>query len=142
MQRRLLHLLDEIRIQSTRSGGKGGQHVNKVSSKTELIFDVPKSAVLSSEEKYLITTKLKSRMSGTGILRIDCDESRSQHRNRELIKIKFMAMIKAALKKKAKRIATKPAKAVAAKRVEVKKKRGTIKKLRGRKRHISDFSED
>lgn len=120
----------EYKIIAVRSGGAGGQHVNKVSTRVELYFDVTKSAVLSDEQKLRLQEKLKSKITEDGILRITEDTSRSQHANREAIIKKLYAMIEQALKKPKKRIKVKVSKAAKKKRVDNKKKHSEKKSLR------------
>lgn len=122
----------EYELKAVRSGGAGGQHVNKVSSRVELYFDIGKSAVLSDEQKATLFTKLKTKLTEDGILRITEDTSRSQHANREAVVKKLHAVIEQALKKPKKRVATKISKAAKKKRVDTKKKHSDKKKLRSK----------
>lgn len=120
----------EYTLKAVRSGGAGGQHVNKVSSRMELYFDISASIVLSDEQKSTLLTKLRSKLTDEGILRITEDTSRSQHANREAIIKKLYALIEQALKKPKKRIAVKVSKAAKKKRVDNKKKHAEKKSLR------------
>lgn len=120
----------EYKIVAVRSGGAGGQHVNKVSTRVELYFDVKNSSSLSEEQKAAIQQKLKSKITEEGILRITEDSSRSQHANREAIIKKLYAIIEQALRKPKKRIAVKVSKAAKKKRVDNKKKHAEKKSLR------------
>lgn len=83
MQIRKEDIIKELVFRTSRSGGKGGQHVNKVSSKVELNFNVPKSVFLSDAQKNLILEKLSGRLSSEGVLQIVTEEERSQFRNKE-----------------------------------------------------------
>lgn len=123
-------LLTEVKYKASRSGGAGGQHVNKVSSKVELAFDVENSAQLNDEQKALISLKLAARINSEGILKITEEADRSQLVNKENIQKKFITLVKEALKKPKKRKPTKPSAAAKAARVESKKKRGEIKETR------------
>ena len=76
------NLESEFRFSATRSSGKGGQYVNKVSSKIELIFDIRKSAIMNEEEKKLIYNKLKNRIDKKGVMRIVSQHGRSQFTNK------------------------------------------------------------
>jgi ribosome-associated protein len=120
----------EYELKAVRSGGAGGQHVNKVSSRVELYFDVTKSAVLTEEQKATILAKLKTKLTEEGILRITEDTSRSQHANREAVVKKLHSIIEQALKKPKKRIAVRVSKAAKKKRVDNKKKLSDKKQLR------------
>src|ERR1700744_2499712 len=76
-------LQKEVSYKTSRSGGKGGQNVNKVSSKVELLFSVNNSLLFSDEEKELLNVKLQSRVNKDGLVQIVCDEERSQFLNKE-----------------------------------------------------------
>lgn len=91
-------LLNECKIKATRSGGAGGQHVNKVSSKIEIMFDIPSSKLLSDNQKENLLIKLRNRLTTKGILRITEDGDRSQHENREKGIVKFYTILENALK--------------------------------------------
>lgn len=82
MQIRKEDIIKELVFRTSRSGGKGGQHVNKVSSKVELNFNVPKSFLLSDAQKNLILEKLSGRLNSEGVLQIVTEEERSQFRNK------------------------------------------------------------
>lgn len=126
----LTTLLTEVTYKTSRSSGKGGQNVNKVSSKVELMFDIPNSALLSTEQKERLLTKLKNKVSTEGILRLTEETDRAQLKNKELIQKKFKATIKTALTIPKKRKPTKPSEESKTKRLEEKKQKSTIKKLR------------
>jgi ribosome-associated protein len=127
----LLH--DELKFKAVRSGGKGGQHVNKVSSKIELYFDVKRSLQLNEEQKEIIIKKLSNRMNSEGVLLLESQETRSQYRNKEIAIEKFDELIRQALLKKKKWIKSKPSAAVAARRLEGKKKISEKKQMRSKK---------
>ncbi|MEX0314600.1 MAG: alternative ribosome rescue aminoacyl-tRNA hydrolase ArfB [Allomuricauda sp.] len=111
----------ELQFKAIRSSGAGGQHVNKVSSKVELTFDVTASQGLSSTEKERIAAKLAPKLSKDGLLIIQCDESRSQHKNKEIVITRFFELVKKALEVVKKRKPTKPSKAAVEKRLKSKK---------------------
>ena len=115
-------LLKELNFKAVRSSGPGGQHANKVSSKIQLMFDVENSASFSEEEKDLLLKKLKSKLTKENILILTSEESRSQHKNKEIVIEKFHESIKQALHVSIKRKATKPSKSSIKKRLEKKKK--------------------
>ena len=120
----------EVKYRTSRSSGAGGQHVNKVSTKVELIFDVNGSAVLSEEQKTIIHEKLKNRISNEGLLILHCDETRSQLKNKEIVYNRFVILIEDALKPIKKRKSTKPTKSSVEKRLFNKKKKSDKKDLR------------
>lgn len=120
----------EYEIRAVRSGGAGGQHVNKVSSRVELYFDVKNSNTLTDEQKETVLAKLQSKLTEEGILRITEDTSRSQHANREAVIKKLHAVIEQALKKPKKRVPTKVSKAAKKKRIDSKKRLSEKKSLR------------
>ena len=123
-------LIKELNFKATRSSGAGGQHVNKVSSKIELFFDVENSAEFSDEEKRLLFKNLSTRLTKENILLLSCDESRSQHKNKELAIQRFLELIQHALIIPKKRKTTKPSKASIRKKAENKKKISVKKALR------------
>jgi ribosome-associated protein len=120
----------EIKFRASRSSGAGGQHVNKVSTKVELMFHVDSSEVLTEEQKAVIRKKLKNRISNDGWLTLSCDETRSQAKNKEIVFDRFMALINEALKPVKKRKPTKPTKTSVEKRLKEKKKKSEKKDLR------------
>jgi ribosome-associated protein len=122
--------LSELVFQFSRSGGKGGQNVNKVETKVELIFDVRSSASLTVDERSMLLHRLGSRLDGEGKLHIISQESRSQWANREQAVEKFVGILKAALTPVKRRTKTKIPASSKRKRLEHKKRRGEIKKMR------------
>jgi len=120
----------EVKYRTSRSSGAGGQHVNKVSTKVDLIFDVNRSEILSEEQKTIIHEKLKNRISNEGLLILHCDETRSQLKNKEIVYNRFVILIEDALKPIKKRKSTKPTKSSVEKRLFNKKKKSDKKDLR------------
>ncbi|NMH86987.1 alternative ribosome rescue aminoacyl-tRNA hydrolase ArfB [Flavivirga algicola] len=114
-------LLQELSFKAVRSSGSGGQHVNKVSSKIELTFNLNTSLIFSEEEKERLQNKLKHRLTKDGLLILQCDESRSQHKNKELVIKRFLELIRLGLIVPKKRIPTKIPKAVIKKRLKDKR---------------------
>jgi ribosome-associated protein len=112
----------EIMFSATRSSGPGGQHVNKVSSKVELRFNIPESALLTIDQKEILLEKLKNRLTQEGILIVVSGTTRSQLKNRETAMEKFYEILKKAFKPPKKRIATKPSRSAKEKRLENKRK--------------------
>lgn len=115
-------LLQELKFKAVRSSGSGGQHVNKVSSKVELTFNVFNSLALLDDQKEVLINKLQNRLTKEGFLILQCDESRSQHKNKELVIKRFLELIKTSLIVPKKRIPTKIPKAVIRKRLKSKRK--------------------
>src|SRR6476620_9971788 len=116
MSLRHLQLEKECELKAVRSGGKGGQHVNKVSSRVELTFSIPNSLLLDDAQKNILLAKLESKLSTDGVLRITEDSDRSQHVNREKIIEKFYVLLEKALAPIKKRKKMKISKAAKAKR--------------------------
>ena len=110
-------LLKEITFKTSRSGGKGGQNVNKVSSKVELIFNVQETLLFSDEEKALLLERLKTKIDTEGNLHIVSQVDRSQLANKEISITKFLALLEKSLTIQKKRKPTKIPKAVIAKRL-------------------------
>jgi ribosome-associated protein len=125
-------LQTNVHYKTSRSGGKGGQNVNKVSSKVELLFSINESTLFTDEEKLLLNTKLQSRLSKDGFLQVICDEERSQYLNKETALNKLKDILIKALHQPKKRKASKPSKAAKATRLDD-KRRAALKKInRGR----------
>lgn len=123
-------LFTELSFKAVRSSGAGGQNVNKVSSKVVLTFDILKSQGLSEEEKTLLVTNFSSRLTSENILILNCDEDRSQLKNKEIVIKRFLELIKKGLFVPKERKATKIPKAAIRKRIKDKKSLGKIKKSR------------
>lgn len=114
-------LLTELNFKAIRSSGAGGQHVNKTSSKIELTFSLKDSNVFDDDQKALLTSNLKARLTKDSLLILQCDESRSQHKNKEIAIDRFLEMINQALIVPKKRKKTKVPNAVKLKRLATKK---------------------
>jgi ribosome-associated protein len=125
-------MIKELKFKALRSSGAGGQHVNKVSSKIELTFDLKNSESLTEEEKALLIQKLKSKLTKENVLLLQCDESRSQHKNKEIVINRFLNIIKGGLIVQKLRKETKPSKSSILKRLEKKKKLAYKKALRNK----------
>ena len=126
-------IVSEFIFQTSRSGGKGGQHVNTTESKVEFAFHVASSKFLTEEQKYLIAQKLRNKIDSDGFLHLYESTDRSQHANKEKLIKKAIKLFQAALVKPKKRIATKVSKAAKKKRVDAKKHKSKIKSTRNKK---------
>jgi ribosome-associated protein len=120
----------ELIYKAVRSSGAGGQNVNKVSSKVVLSFDLLNSQALSEEEKELILVKLSSRLTSEKILILNCDEDRSQLKNKDIVTKRFLDLLKNALIIPKIRKATKIPKSVIRKRIKDKKNISEVKNNR------------
>lgn len=124
-------ILPYIRYKTSRSGGSGGQHVNKVSSKVELLFDLDASSLYSEEEKTRIREKLATRFQADGLLQVISQETRSQLENKEIALKKLMMLLEIGLKTDKKRKKTKPSKKANQNRLDSKRKQ-SLKKINRR----------
>ncbi|MDF2434112.1 MAG: ribosome-associated protein [Mucilaginibacter sp.] len=129
-------LQKEIFYKTSRSGGKGGQNVNKVSSKVELLFSVNTSLQFSDEEKELLNDKLQNRLNKDGFVQVICDEERSQYLNKEKALERLILLLTRALHKPKARKATRVSKAAKAARLEA--KRITSVKKESRKKNFDE----
>jgi len=128
-------LLSELSFKAIRGGGAGGQHVNKVSSKIELTFDLKNSLGLSSFEKELLKKKLTSKLTNESVLILQCDALRSQHKNKKTALERFFKIIESGLKVPKKRKKTTPKKSAILNRLK-NKKLAALKKEHRRKPEI------
>ena len=128
----MIDLSKEISFRTSRSGGKGGQNVNKVETSVEGYFHVTGSALLTDEQKELVATKLINRINAEGFLQVRSQTHRSQLENKAEVVKRMHELVHKALKKDKKRVPTKPSKAAKQKRVEGKKKQSQKKENRQR----------
>ncbi|MDM1044037.1 aminoacyl-tRNA hydrolase [Myroides sp. 1354] len=125
-------LIRELTFKAVRSGGAGGQHVNKVSSKVVLFWNLATSTVFNEEDKNRLFKKLNNYISKEGVLILSAEETRSQIKNKELVIQKLIALLKVALVQQKIRKETKVPKSVIRKNQENKKKLSLKKELRKR----------
>ena len=122
----------EVTFKTSRSGGKGGQNVNKVSSKVELNLNISTSTLFTDEQKMVLVEKLANRINSEGILQVITEEDRSQLRNKEKGLEKLIILLRTALHKPKVRKPTKPGKGVVEKRLKM-KQATAIKKINRRR---------
>ena len=123
---------EELVFRVSRSGGPGGQHVNKVSTRVTLRFDVPGSPSLTERQRRRIQRRLASRIGRDGVLRVVCGRQRSQAANRREATERFAELIRQALLPEKRRVATRVPQAEKRRRVEEKRRRGRVKRERTR----------
>lgn len=113
-------LLSSVSFKTSRSGGKGGQHVNKVSSKVELNFDLEGSDLFDADQKQRIRDKITGRLTANGMIQVISEEDRSQYQNKENSLDKLFRLLKAALHQPKPRKATKPKRSAIEQRLKTK----------------------
>src|SRR5476651_187606 len=126
-------LQKETNYKASRSGGKGGQNVNKVSSKVELLFSIDNSLLFTDEEKLLLNEKLQTRFNKDGLVQVICDEERSQYLNKEKAVERLVLLLTRALHVPKIRKPSKVSKAAKAARLQAKKINSAKKENRKRK---------
>ena len=120
----------ELTFRFSRSGGPGGQSVNRTATRVELLFDVAQSSSLSAAERQLILKRLASYVDRDGVLHLFSQTTRSQHRNRQDVCSRFRALLRKSLHVRPRRIPTKPGRRVRERRLQEKRRQSLRKKQR------------
>jgi ribosome-associated protein len=120
----------ELTFRASRAGGPGGQHVNTSSTRVELVWDVASSPSLTEAQRRRIRSKLANRVSQEGLLQLSDASTRSQHRNREAVTDRFRDLLEEALTVAKPRKKTKPTRASRERRLQSKKQRSEVKRMR------------
>ena len=126
----------ELGVRATRASGAGGQHVNKTSTRVEITWNVSSSQVLSDEDRARLVTRLASRLSDDGELRVVASDTRSQLQNRELAETRLAEIVRRALVIPKARRKTRPSRA--AKQARLNDKRKLSEKKRVRRSSVDD----
>ncbi len=126
--------LAELHFQFSRSGGPGGQHVNRSATQVELTFDVLDSPSLTAAQRARILSELKSYIDSRGTLHLSSQTTRSQHRNRAEVTERFQRLLQRALHIPKRRVPTRPPPQVKEQRLSEKRRKSIIKEGRARKR--------
>ena len=120
----------ELEFVASRSGGPGGQNVNKVSTRVTLRFDIERSVAFNPEQRKRIRAKLSSRISKDGVLQVSSQRTRSQDLNREDVVVRFAELLREALHEEKPRVKTKATRGSREERIREKKLRTVVKQAR------------
>lgn len=124
--------LSELEVRFSRSSGPGGQHVNRSETRVELLFDILRSPSLTEDQRLRLMERLGSHVDAEGVLRVVSSETRSQFENRALAIARFKALLASALRRRKRRIPTRPTEASRAQRLTTKRQRAGVKRMRRR----------
>jgi ribosome-associated protein len=130
-------IITEVEFNTTTSSGPGGQHANKTETAVELRWNIATSQAISENERHILLEKLSSRLTKDNVLIIVAQDSRSQHKNKDIVIKRFLEFIKQNVKRKAPRKKTRPSKMAKLKRLNSKKK--TSEKKANRQKPRLDF---
>ncbi|KGE15368.1 alternative ribosome rescue aminoacyl-tRNA hydrolase ArfB [Sphingobacterium deserti] len=125
-------LIKEVIFNTSRSGGAGGQHVNKVESKVSLHWNPFSSKVITEDQRERLKHKLANRLSKDGFMQLDASDTRSQIKNKEIVIARFLTLIEQALKTEKKRVPTRVPKSEILNRLDRKKRNALKKSSRGK----------
>ena len=128
----------ELQFHFSRSGGPGGQHVNRTATQVELTFDVQRSASLDESQRARVLSKLKSAIDSRGVLHLTCQTTRSQSRNRAEVIGRFQRLLQRALHVPKPRRPTHPGRAAVERRLQDKRRVGTLKQERRRQQPVDE----
>ena len=124
--------LAELSYRFSRSSGPGGQHVQKSSTRVELLFDMANSPSLTEEQRSRVGERLAAYVDSTGVLHLAAQSERSQWRNRVEVITRFQVLMRLALRRRKKRTVTRPTAASRERRLREKRRRGETKRGRGK----------